>query len=617
MVSILEHNLDALRFKNPLLHQHLSTIQTNEMFHIHMDGNDPSTLNLINLSDFIPLYSAKASEQTKAQIEEYQQWCQYPYLYMFGLGNGVLIATLLESSVRKRVVLIEPEAEILWIVLHFIDFSKAIQSGRLVFLSDTSLSFAEVVGLFGDTDVKRYARVYDMHVNLPYYERYGERIQVVNQLFVQALRHVITTVGNDVTDTLIGMEHHFMNLDFMVQTPTLYELFKKAKNTNIAVLVSTGPSLNKQLPLLREVAPYVTIVAVDASFPVLSTHGIKPDIVVSMERIALSSTFFKNTPAEFYEGVVFSLSSLQHPELLRSIKGGVIQMSMRPFGFMQACELDQWGYIGIGMSAANKAYELIYHSRFERCVLIGQDLSYSDGGLSHAQGHVLGADEVKAKASDVDVIRYGGEGMIRTSAVWNWFRSFFETDIRETASRMETINATEGGARIAGAIEMPFREVIDRYVQKDKCKNPIVLEKVKKSDSKIVRRRVEAKKAFIIKTITEAQQEAESLFVQAAQFCEHKDGINENELLQSIMTFYAKVHDKVLAQLLFDATQALLFHQEMVIAEIEVRNASNESEQRDKIMELISLYKDWLFSLAGCIDAILVAMERQGSHYNA
>jgi hypothetical protein len=163
-----------------------------------------------------------------------------------------------------------------------------------------------VVGLFGDTDVKRYARVYDIHVNLPYYERYNERIQVVNQLFVQALNHVITTVGNDVTDTLIGMEHHFMHLDFMVQTPTLYELFKKAKNTNIAVLVSTGPSLNKQLPLLKEIAPYVTIVAVDASFPVLSAYGIKPDIVVSMERIELSSTFFKNTPAEFYDGVVFS-----------------------------------------------------------------------------------------------------------------------------------------------------------------------------------------------------------------------------------------------------------------------------------------------------------------------
>jgi len=616
IVSILEHNLDALRFKNPLLYQRLSTIQTDEMFHIHMDGNDPSTLNLINLSDFTPLYSAKASEQTNTQIVEFQQWSQYPYLYLFGMGNGVLIASLLDSSIRKRVVVVEPEVEVLWIVLHFIDFSQAIQSGRLVILSDTSLSFAGIVGLFGDNDVKRYARVYDMHVNLPYYERFAQRIQEINQLFVQALRHVITTVGNDVTDTLIGMEHHFMNLDLMVQTPTLYELFKKAKNTNMAVLVSTGPSLNKQLPLLKEVAPYVTIVAVDASFPVLSAYGIKPDIVVSMERIALSSTFFKNTPAEFYDGVVFSLSSLQHPELLRSIKGGVIQMSMRPFGFMQAFELDQWGYIGIGMSAANKAYELIYHSRFERCVLIGQDLAYSDGGLSHAQGHVLGADEVKAKASDVDVVRYGGEGMIRTSAVWNWFRSFFETDIRETAARMETINATEGGARIAGAIEMPFREVIERYVQKDMCKKPIVLEKVKKSDLKTVLRRIEAKKAFIIKTITEAKREAESLFIQVAQFCEQNDSIDGNELLQSIMKFYTKVHDKVLAQLLFDATQALLFHQEMVICEIEVRYASSESEQRDKILELIPLYKEWLFSLAGCIDAILVAMERQGSHYN-
>ncbi|MEA2016801.1 MAG: 6-hydroxymethylpterin diphosphokinase MptE-like protein, partial [Actinomycetota bacterium] len=40
-------------------------------------------------------------------------------------------------------------------------------------------------------------------------------------------------------------------------------MFKK-KNSEVAVIVSTGPSLTKQLPLLKEYAEYMTIISVDA-----------------------------------------------------------------------------------------------------------------------------------------------------------------------------------------------------------------------------------------------------------------------------------------------------------------------------------------------------------------
>ncbi|MCD8477352.1 MAG: hypothetical protein LRY68_05125 [Sulfurospirillum sp.] len=48
-----------------------------------------------------------------------------------------------------------------------------------------------------------------------------------------------------------------------------------------------------------------------------------------------------------------------------SIKAGIMQMNMRPFGYMMETGAHAWGYVGIGMSAANKAYELIYHSGFK------------------------------------------------------------------------------------------------------------------------------------------------------------------------------------------------------------------------------------------------------------
>lgn len=58
------------------------------------------------------------------------------------------------------------------------------------------------------------------------------------------------------------------------------------------MIVSTGPSLYKQLPLLKEHADKITIFSVDASFPILVKHGIKPDVVVTLERVEPTADFF-------------------------------------------------------------------------------------------------------------------------------------------------------------------------------------------------------------------------------------------------------------------------------------------------------------------------------------
>ena len=86
------------------------------------------------------------------------------------------------------------------------------------------------------------------------------------------MEHHVIAVGNDSTDALIGLEHHLLNLPELITTPSFKELISNAKTTDTAVIVSTGPSLHKQIPLLKEYAPYITIISVDASFPILTKH---------------------------------------------------------------------------------------------------------------------------------------------------------------------------------------------------------------------------------------------------------------------------------------------------------------------------------------------------------
>lgn len=619
-MSLYEKNLSALFAKNPSLAHALSAVSSEIPYEIFMENENLGTLNLVQTTTFTPLYATKPHETIHKQKEQFNVFQEYPYLYIFGLGNGALLKHLLGNKKHQRIVVIEPEPYIAYVVLNLVDFSQELNSGRLVLLGQNELNFPTISALFSTFETQRYAKLYDLHVNGAFYETHAELMVQCNRLFMECLHQSVQAAGNDMQDALVGVEHHFMNLPLMLRTPPLLQFFKRAKTTEVAVLVSTGPSLAKQLPLLKTMAPYITIFAVDASFPVLTQHGIKPDVVVSMERIPLTGRFFKETPKEAFEGVVFSLSSLQHPEVVGSIKAGVMQMNMRPFGYMMETGAHAWGYAGIGMSAANKAYELIYHSGFKTCVLIGQDLAYSDEGKSHSAGHLLGEDEVKHKAGDGYVERYGGGGVIKTTAVWNWFRAFFEKDIAETKAKMQTINATEGGARIFGAMERPFAHVM-ATVDKSKVKKPIALTPLSETELKRVQHEVAHNVETIRSFLAQQRAKTEALFLKTAALCETLEAKENVEMKQlealeaEILAFRKGVREERFERLIWHVGQSMLLVQEMDLARIEVCFTCNDEERYEKLTLWIRAHKPWLFALAGCIDAIQVAMERKGSHY--
>lgn len=620
-MSLYETNVSALSLVNPFYASSLAQAAAELPYEVFMDQENLESLNLVHTKTFQPLYASKPQDVIHEQIQTYARFQEYPYLYFFGLGNGILLKHLLTNEKHQRIVVIEPDPCIVYVVLHLVDFSMELKSGRLVLLSSNQLNFPTIAALFSAFQTQRYAKVYDLHIMSSFYENYAELIQQSNRLFIESLHHTIQAVGNDAHDALIGMEQHFMNLPLMLSTPPLLDFFKKAMITKVAVLASTGPSLAKQLPLLKKIAPYVTIFAVDASFPVLTRYGIKPDVVVSMERIPLTGRFFKDTPKEAFEGVIFALSSLQHPEVVDNIKAGTMMMCMRPFGYMMATGAPQWGYAGIGMSAANKAYELIYHSHFKTCVLIGQDLAYGDDGMSHSSGHLFGANEVKQKESDSFVERYGGGGMVRTTTVWNWFRQFFEKDIAETKHRMETINATEGGARIAGAIELPFEEVVASRVDQTSPKIPISLKPMPEKELVKVKKTVAASLQRMEQYLHKQRVRIEALFLEVAKVCEvFEKGENVSletlrHLEKEIHTFRKVTQEEFFQQIIWHVAQSMLLVQEMALAVIEVKVPQNEEEAYEKMCIWLQANRAWLFTLAGCIDAIQTAMKRKGEHY--
>ncbi len=491
-----QKNLIVLKKHNTYLYDKLVKIKTNSIFEVFVN-QDINNANILDTRDNIPMYEKNPIDEINIYHKSLEKYKYYKSLYFYGIGNGYLFKKLLKNNHLEKIYIIEPELELIYITLNLFDFSNDISINRLKIIHSKDATPSNL-HLFIDEIDFIYFKTYTLNLQCNFYDKYIDDINKINKTIIKMFSYHVNATGNDTTDELLGLKHFIHNLPTMIKNPTLEELTKKAKTTKTAIIVATGPSLEKQLPILKNIKDYVTIFSVDASLPILEKADIKPDIVTSIERVEATSKFYENTSKDFQKDIVFALTSIVDKKLLDNIKDGQLQLNMRPTGNHYAyMDLHKWGYVGVGMSSANLAYELASMIGFENIVLIGQDLAYGKDGKSHSKNHIFGEDEVKENDTKDDfILAYGKDGKVKTTKVWKLFLSGYIKAISENnkKGKIKTINSTEGGAHIEGALEIPFEEVAKKYIDTSKKKDKIklrklsedeIIEKLKNSDIKI------------------------------------------------------------------------------------------------------------------------------------
>ncbi|EKI2849929.1 motility associated factor glycosyltransferase family protein, partial [Campylobacter coli] len=241
-----------------------------------------------------------------------------------------------------------------------------------------------------------------------------------------------------------------------------------------AIIVSTGPSLTKQLPLLKKYASKATIFCADSSYPILAKHNIKPDYVCMLERDEIVAECFNNDFGEFDKDILFIVKSVTHPHTIK-----YLQKNNRAFilvstyaSFINYLKLDDFGYFNMGFSVAHMNFLLTIHLKYKNIILIGQDLAYAKDGQTHSQGFIhanLHNGDYERDLDKFSTTAYGGNGKVQSSEIWTLFRHNFEKDIVNIKMNyhITTYNCTEGGARIEGTIEKPFLWACENLLDKD------------------------------------------------------------------------------------------------------------------------------------------------------
>ncbi|EDO7094346.1 DUF115 domain-containing protein, partial [Campylobacter coli] len=394
----------------------------------------------------------------------------YPVLYFYGFGNGILFKALLQNKNHQHIIVFEKDIEIIWIMFHILDFSNELQSARLMVLQTSSLDIEFFSNFCSSKPFFQFSRIYFLELMSHYYERFHEDILGLNKKLAENFKNSIVSYGNDPLDALQGIEQFVYNLPQMITHPSYKELLSKRKNlSDTAIIVSTGPSLTKQLPLLKKYANKATIFCADSSYPILAKHGIKPDYVLSLERIPLTSEFFNNDFGEFDKDIVFVCAGVVHPKTIEYLKNKTFIITQKILAFPYYINLKNFCYAAVGFSVAHMAYEFATHLSHKNIIFIGQDLAYAEDGFSHTKDYSnLDKHEghFQRDKGKFQCLAYGGNGKAESSEVWTMFRFF----LQDTISRniiSTTYNCTEGGARIEGTIEKPFLWACEKLLYKD------------------------------------------------------------------------------------------------------------------------------------------------------
>ncbi|WP_257070199.1 motility associated factor glycosyltransferase family protein [Campylobacter jejuni] len=469
--ELFNKNIEAL--SNLFLKESLKEIKSSK-FELIL-GKDNLDINLKDTSDNTFLYENVIDELNSMLNTYNDKYLLYPVLYFYGFGNGILFKALLQNKNHQHIVVFEKDIEIIWIMFHILDFSHELQSARLMILQTSSLDIELFSNFCSSKPFFQFSRIYFLELMSHYYERFHEDVLELNKKLVQDFKDFILSHGNDPLDALQGIEQFVYNLPQMITHPSYKELLSKRKGiSDTAIIVSTGPSLTKQLPLLKKYASKATIFCADSSYPILAKHGIKPDYVLSLERIPLTSEFFNNDFGEFDKDILFVLKSYVHPHTTK-----YLQKNNRNFmlvstyaSFINYLKLDDFGYFNMGFSVANMNFLLAIHLKHKNIVLIGQDLAYAKDGLSHTKDYSnLDKHEghFQRDKNKYTTQAYGDNGKVESSFVWTLFRHNFEQDVANAKKNyyITTYNCTEGGARIEGTIEKPFLWACENLLDKD------------------------------------------------------------------------------------------------------------------------------------------------------
>ncbi|OKY03333.1 motility accessory factor, partial [Campylobacter coli] len=464
-MTILEKNIQALLsgVNEPLGNKLLNFIQNKTCSRFNIDEN----LNIYDKTHNVFMYENLEEELNFFYQSILEKTPRYPFICIYGIGNALLIKNLAKHY--KHLFVFESEIELFILALSTIDLSEELCSGK-IYLVDIEEERVDIqlLILFDMKDMFEYLSLYEMFVNNVYYKKFYEDIWHKADELCE--KNIEVIVRNLISNLNIGFEcysHLLQNIPSMLESIPFQRILNERKNKfDNAIVVSAGPSLAKQLPLLKAYQDKAVIFCADGALSMLEKKGIAPDYVTNLDFTNLAMKFFQNKENKTSLNV---LSCATHPSLVCLLDNKSVILRDDPL--YQSFNLNDFGYIDTGTHVSHFSYTLALALGFKNIIMIGQDLAFDEEGNSHSKGFDFGEKfEEEHKKYKLKTQAYGGKGEVLTHITWNDYRIKLEYLFACNDQKAKFYNATEGGARINFTEELSFKECCEKLLTKEKPK---------------------------------------------------------------------------------------------------------------------------------------------------
>ncbi|EJI2482432.1 motility associated factor glycosyltransferase family protein, partial [Campylobacter jejuni] len=466
-MTILEKNIQALLsgVNEPLGNKLLNFIQNKTCSRFNIDEN----LNIYDKTHNVFMYENLEEEINFFYQSILEKTHRYPFACIYGIGNALLIKNL--SKHYKHLFIFESEIELFILALSVIDLSEELYSGK-IYLADIEEERVDIqlLILFDMKDISEYLSLYEMFVNNVYYKKFYEDIwHKADELCEKNIKVVIRNLGSNSDLSFECYSHLLQNIPSMLESIPFQRILSERKNKfDNTIVVSAGPSLAKQLPLLKAYQDKAVIFCADGALSMLEKEGIVPDYVTNLDFTDLAMNFFQNKENKTSLNI---LSCATHPNVVHSLKAENCMIVLRNKALYQRFNLNDFGYIDTGTHVSHFSYTLALALGFKNIIMIGQDLAFDEKGNSHSKGFDFG--EKFSGEENIDKLKvpaYAGKGEVLTHITWNDYRIKLEYLFACNDQKAKFYNATEGGARINFTEELSFKECCEKLLTKEKPK---------------------------------------------------------------------------------------------------------------------------------------------------
>lgn len=360
-------------------------------------------------------------------------------IVLFGLGDGNYVEALLANTENTRIMVYEPRSH------------RGYNDPRVVVFHSPQ-EFKQKLAI---AEARKY-RV-RLAVNPVYKKLYREHYDQFCDFLLKELSAIQSDIVTSLRFSYEWQRNTFLNWRHIPESPPVARLFNSWVGKPI-VVVSAGPSLDRDLDELRKVKDKVVILAVGSILNKLLREGIRPDYTLAFDGGWPNYTgHFQGVESD----VPLIWDGILHWRILDEYKGPKVMMQIWPLEFLGYLGRPV-GFINIGPSIANTVFDLALKMGGSPIILMGQDCAFTDG-RSHADGAHLYRPVINHEGIDVPGV---GGGTVKTSRTMAVFVHCFAWRISESNA---TVINTARGARIPGTIEMPAKDVFSQLpeVKKD------------------------------------------------------------------------------------------------------------------------------------------------------